>query len=284
MRLLGAGDNVVDRYRSLRRYYPGGNAVNVAVIAARLGIPSAYLGVVGDDEPGRHILASLRQEGVDVSAVRIVSGPTAHADIDLVDGDRVFLGSDRGVAMFTPDAEQLEVMAGYDIVHCGYASAMLPALPSLSRQTRVSFDFGQRWTVGSIAPHASRLYLASLSAGHLSVAETVAAVDQVLAAGARHVLATRGSAGAFLGGPHGTTFAAAERITPVDTLGAGDAFIATVLAHLICGDPPEIALADAAHQAAVVCGDHGAFGYPMPYSPDGEPAVASTTSRKGPTS
>lgn len=284
MRLLGAGDNVVDRYRSLGRYFPGGNAVNVAVFAARLGARSAYLGVVGDDEPGRHILGSLRREGVDITGVRIAHGPTAHADIDLIGGDRVFLGSDRGVAMFTPDAEQLEVMVGYDAVHCGYASAMLDAVPVLARRTRVSFDFGHRWSVGSVVPHAAHLYLASLSAGHLEVAETVRAVEQVVAAGARHVLATRGAAGAFLGGPHGVTYAKAEPVAAVDTLGAGDAFIATVLVHLFAGDPPEAAMADAAHQAALVCTDYGAFGYPMPYSPDGAPAVAGTTSMKGPSS
>lgn len=284
MRLLGAGDNVVDRYRSLGRCFPGGNAVNVAVFAARLGARSAYLGVVGDDEPGRHILGSLRQEGVDTTHVRTAHGPTAHADVDLVGSDRVFLGSNRGVAMFAADTEQLEIMAGYDVVHCGYASAMMDAVPVLSSRTRVSFDFGHRWTVDTVAPHATHLYLASLSAGHLDVADTVQAVEQVVAAGARYVLATRGAAGAFLGGPHGVTYARAELVKAIDTLGAGDAFIATVLVHMVAGDPPESAMADAAHQAALVCTDYGAFGYPMPYFPDGTAAVPSATSMKGATS
>ena len=37
MRLLGAGDNVADRYLHKAMQYPGGNALNVAVFAARLG-------------------------------------------------------------------------------------------------------------------------------------------------------------------------------------------------------------------------------------------------------
>ncbi len=67
MRLLGAGDNVVDRYRDLGLMYPGGNALNVAVAAARGGAAAAYVGAVGTDRAGDVVLAGLRAEGIDVS-------------------------------------------------------------------------------------------------------------------------------------------------------------------------------------------------------------------------
>ena len=41
MRLAGVGDNVVDRYRDLGLMFPGGQALNVAVHARRIGIESA---------------------------------------------------------------------------------------------------------------------------------------------------------------------------------------------------------------------------------------------------
>jgi len=37
VRLLGLGDNTVDTYVDQGWQYPGGNAVNVAVLARRLG-------------------------------------------------------------------------------------------------------------------------------------------------------------------------------------------------------------------------------------------------------
>ncbi|GAA2180211.1 PfkB family carbohydrate kinase [Brooklawnia cerclae] len=277
---MGAGDNVVDRYRSLGRYFPGGNAVNVAVFAARQGAASAYLGVVGDDEAGKHVLAALDAERVDTSHVRVVHGPNATADVDLVGNDRVFVGSDRGVAMFTPDARQLDVMAGYDVVHCGYASAMLASVPDLVQHTKVSYDFANRFVADDIVRHAGGLYLAAFSAGHLPSDEALRLVERATAAGARYVLATRGAAGAYLAGPHGVTFAAAEPIKAVDTLGAGDAFIATVLVRLFAGDPPGVATTAASHVAAQVCLDYGAFGHGAAYSPD-DATTTSVSTTKG---
>lgn len=49
MRLVGVGDNVVDRYLNLKVMYPGGNAVNVVAHAALLGEKSAYLGRIAED-------------------------------------------------------------------------------------------------------------------------------------------------------------------------------------------------------------------------------------------
>ena len=50
MRIVGVGDNVLDRYIDQGLMYPGGNAVNVPVLALRFGAEAAaYVGAVGDD-------------------------------------------------------------------------------------------------------------------------------------------------------------------------------------------------------------------------------------------
>lgn len=86
MKLAGVGDNVVDRYRDLGTMFPGGQALNVAVYARRAGVESAYLGVVGDDVAGRHVLGALVAEGVDTSHVQVRSGSNAFAEVALVGG------------------------------------------------------------------------------------------------------------------------------------------------------------------------------------------------------
>src|SRR5260221_12130430 len=50
---------------------PGGAPANVAVALARLGVPAAFIGRVGDDPFGHAILASFRAAGVDTSAARV---------------------------------------------------------------------------------------------------------------------------------------------------------------------------------------------------------------------
>ena len=48
VKVLGFGDNVVDKYEHIKTMYPGGNAVNFAVFAKKLGAErSAYMGIFG---------------------------------------------------------------------------------------------------------------------------------------------------------------------------------------------------------------------------------------------
>ncbi len=52
----------------------GGNAANVAVGAARLGLSVSFLATLGDDKTGREIVKQLKDEGVDVSGVKMAKG------------------------------------------------------------------------------------------------------------------------------------------------------------------------------------------------------------------
>ena len=63
----------------------GGKGGNQAVAAARLGAETAFVGAVGDDAFGEEARAALAAEGIDLTAVRTVPGPTGVALI-LVDG------------------------------------------------------------------------------------------------------------------------------------------------------------------------------------------------------
>lgn len=47
MKVIGIGDNVVDKYEHRRVRYPGGNALNFSVYAAMLDASAAYLGIFG---------------------------------------------------------------------------------------------------------------------------------------------------------------------------------------------------------------------------------------------
>lgn len=264
MRLLGAGDNVVDKYVTLEKMFPGGNAVNVAVFASRLGADAAYLGVLGDDDAGALVLKSLRQEGVQTDLARVVPGDNAYAEVSLVDADRVFIGSDRGVAMFDPTTEQLDAMADFDVVHTAYSGSLAPHTARMAERTLVSFDFGGRFTRESAWPLLPDLYLATFSASEMSAEEARLLAEEAVAAGAEHVLATRGGDGAFLASAGGVLHQDADQVVIRDTLGAGDAFIASVLVGLLSRRGMEETLASASAHAAQVCMDYGAFGHGVP--------------------
>ena len=67
IRVLGFGDNVVDKYEHEGIMYPGGNSVNFAVYASQMGVSGTYCGVFADDTEAELIRDALERQGVDYS-------------------------------------------------------------------------------------------------------------------------------------------------------------------------------------------------------------------------
>ena len=65
VRILAIGDNVCDKYLSRGKMYPGGQCVNTCVYAGMNGVPAAYLGQFGDDEPAKLMQEVLKEKGID---------------------------------------------------------------------------------------------------------------------------------------------------------------------------------------------------------------------------
>ena len=107
VKIATMGDNVVDCYVLRGEMFPGGNCLNVSIFLRRSGVESAYIGRIGKDPAGDLIWDALVAEGVDVSRLGRLDGPTAWCLIGHRDNDRIFLDHDLGVSMFTPSADDL---------------------------------------------------------------------------------------------------------------------------------------------------------------------------------
>ena len=64
IRVIGVGDNVVDKYMHTKTMYPGGNAFNFSAYASMLGASSSYMGVFGSDEAAQLVQATARELGI----------------------------------------------------------------------------------------------------------------------------------------------------------------------------------------------------------------------------
>lgn len=268
VRILAFGDNVVDCYADQGLMFPGGNCINHAVFARRFGVEAAYAGAVADDAAGRLIRRAFLAEGVDVSLLRFLPGQTAYCVIERRGGERVFAGANLGVSIIAPSAADLARMAQSDAVHTGRSSHVDAWLPQMARATRVSYDLATVHEAERIVRVAPHCFLLSLSGGDLSRDEGAALASMARRAGAVWVLVTRGAEGALLTGPAGLVEAAAVPVTPVDTLGAGDTFIARTLVGLLRREAPEDILIAAARAAAETCLSPGAFGHGAPMDVD----------------
>jgi fructoselysine 6-kinase len=261
MKLAGVGDNVVDRYRDLGTMFPGGQALNVAVYAHRFGIESAYLGAIGDDVAGRQVLEAMREEDLDIARLRVLAGPNASAEVALVEGNREFVGGDAGVSKFLLEPADLDYLASFDLIHSSESSYLEDQLGLLARVAPLSFDFSERRDAAYIEPLLPHVTFAEFSLSDLDDGAAEAWLERIHGLGPRLILATRGAAGALLYDGNRFWRQPAVPTEVIDTLGAGDAFIARVLVGIVRDEPFEISLAEAAVAAASTCGAYGAFGY-----------------------
>lgn len=262
--LLTVGDNVVDRYPDLGVFYPGGNAVNVAVHGRRCGAGAAYIGAVGTDIAGHAVLDALVAEGVDTSLLRIVEGANAYATVRIVQGNRVFEHGDPGVSRFALTAADFAAAAAATVVHTGECSMVEDQLADLSAAaSRLSFDFSER-PFEYIAAHAALVDVAVRSLPAARVEEAVAEARRIHALGPHLVVVTMGAGGAVAVTDDEVLHAPAPPTAVVDSLGAGDAFIARLLTGLIADTPLADLLHEATAYASAACTTFGAFGYQTP--------------------
>ncbi len=85
-------------------YLPGGGGNNTAVAFARLGLQAAFVGCVGQDEEGRHIMMNLKSEGVRTDYMQRVTGKKTGMSviINSFEGDRTvfsFRGSNDAICI-----------------------------------------------------------------------------------------------------------------------------------------------------------------------------------------
>lgn len=266
--LIGVGDNTVDTYVHLRKLFPGGNAVNVAVFAKQLGHDAGYLGWLGKDERGDFILSSLKAEGLDVSYCRqVTEKPTAFSTVELVDGDRVFGPADNGACdLIYLEDEDFRYIHAFDVVHTSVFSHLEDQLPLLKKASKyLSFDLSQRRDLDylkRVLPHTDIVFI-SLSEIPLSEQENLLRMMQAM--GPKLVVATRGKQGSWVFDGNKFFHQAIIPVEVVDTLGAGDAFAACFLMDIRDGIEIPQAMEHSAHFAAQNCAHYGAFGYGKPY-------------------
>jgi sugar/nucleoside kinase (ribokinase family) len=290
MKVIGIGDNVCDKYVHLKTMFPGGQALNFAVYAKMLGADASYMGVFGRDEVADHVLTTLDLLQVEHGRCRQYEGENGFASVTLVEGDRVFLGSNRGGAArehpLELTEEDLAYIRGFSHVHTSNNSYFNSQLAKVkSTGVSLSYDFSGRWRdeafVAQAAPYADYAFL---SCGSAPLEEAQEVCRRLCAAGCGRVIATRGSAGALYYDGADFFRQPPDPVEPVDTLGAGDSFATAFLLSFLesleragermAADRPlyeeevRAALRRGAAFAAKTCLVQGAFGHGKAFLPE----------------
>ncbi|WP_312502703.1 PfkB family carbohydrate kinase [Lacrimispora sp.] len=240
MKFLGLGDNVIDYYINTGTMYPGGNAVNTAVHASKLGSEAAYLGNLGDDELSEVIRNALKEHMVDFShCTTVKDGTTKCCDYTVTDGEHHFAGVRLGTNWSGPmilDQSQLEYMKDFDIIHSCCNAKMeadicktgrLPAVLTYDFSVKDKYRTDKYLTL--VCPY---LDLALFSCEPMEEEAAFHFCRKFHEHGAKHVLITMGQAGSFVSNGEVLVKGEVFTVNPVDTMGAGDAFLTAFIINL----------------------------------------------------
>jgi len=260
--VLTLGDNCLDVYLARGMAYPGGGPVNTAVYLARAGIRAAYAGAVGDDPGGRYLVRSLQEEGVETSWVQVFPGRTNLTFVRHVQGDRVFAGTRPGVrSQFRWQALPTSAYTEARVIHTtvdGGVDDLLPVLPD--GHGIVTYDFSRKFTPAR-RPLLPLIDVVFASAAALTERTALAQASKWLADGGRVVVLTMGHRGSLAVDKRGVYRCSAPAVRVLDTLGAGDAFIAGYIQGVLRDESVQVCLERGREVAAEALGCYGAFGH-----------------------
>ena len=271
MKIISVGDNVVDCYRDQQIYYPGGNAVNVAVNCKRFGAEkSSYIGIFGDDEPAEHIKKCLEVEVVDYTYSRKVYASSGKPQVmHNKEGERIFVGGPKDTAQhilrLNLTEKDIEYISMFDICHTSAYSSIEPELMKIAKACSISFDFSDEFTFDYVKSISQSVKFAFFSGSGCSDKEIYQLIQITDAAEVEVTGITLGYQCSLFFSKGKRYMQSIKPVKVVDTMGAGDSFIAGFLISYLDNKNMARALDFAADCAAKCCSYYGGFGYPHPY-------------------
>jgi ribokinase len=262
--LPAAGETVLgDSYVTV----PGGKGANQAVAAARAGAQVRMVGRVGSDGFAALSLAALRAAGVDTADVVADAAPTGCAVIGVdARGENQIIVASGANARVSAD-QVADALLGPDttlVLQMEVPAAANAALIARARRrgARIVLNLAPALALPDEALRAVDAIVVNAAEARRLGAGLAAADKALPAALARRldamVVMTLGAEGAIAAGRAGAWRVGALPIAPVDTTGAGDAFVGVFAASLDAGLPPDAALHRASVAAGLACLNLGA--------------------------
>lgn len=239
MPLPGTADTVEDI-----QFVTGGCAANTAAVAAKLGLPTRFAGLVGCDPLGDMVLAQLRASGVDIRATaRAEATPTSAVIVQVDDlGERSFLYREGASEQFCLEHIQTALLDEAEILYVGGAMKThrldLPALLHNARERNcitcldTDWDTNARWRqrLDAALPFLNYLLTNEQEGAMLSdEREPEAIAVSLLRRGPDCVIVKLGARGALFVTREELTHFPSFKVETVDTTCAGDCFAAGFL-------------------------------------------------------
>jgi ribokinase len=244
----------------------GGKGANQAVAAALCGARVSMVARVGDDLFGPATVENFKAQGIDASHVWITRGESsgvAPIFVDSAGQNRILVVKGANDALTPADVDaaapllrqadcivlQLEVPVEtvYYTLRFARQNGIRSILNPAPGQT---LDLGELANADYVVPNETEAEALS-GMPVRNIEEARACAQHLLDAGLRRIIVTLGGNGALCASADGMKHAPPHRVEPVDTTGAGDAFIGSFACFLGSGITESEALARANVYAAL---------------------------------
>ena len=254
---------------------PGGAPANVACAIAKLGGNSTFIGCIGNDPFGTFLLGVLQENDVDTSLAQRSKTFTTLAYVSIAkNGERDFVFSRGADKKLKYDPSVKKNFKG-NMVHLGAATALLGGgleeaynrylFDALTQEAFISFDpnfRGDLWKeeektfIKKCMPYVEKAHLckfsleeAQLLSGEKELKKACAVLHDI---GTQIIVITLGEEGTLISTPDYKTTVGSIRVNPVDTTGAGDAFIGCLLYQIAQLKDPYVILKNTDRLVAMV--------------------------------
>lgn len=259
MKTIAFGDNCIDNYVFQKKKYVGGCSVNFSVFVSELGGESSYLGAIGDDENGKLIMDELKRRNVDIKCVQIHHGKTAITNVELVNNDRKFISYDPGVLKkFKLTEKEKKYILSHDYLHTSVYGDVDCYLSEIAGKIKICYDFGNKLDYANIEKVLKYINYAFFS--YEKDDEYIREfLKRVSLYGTDCAVATLGENGSIA--YVGNKFYKQEinKVKVVDTIGAGDSFIAGFIVEMQKNNDVSMCLKKGAEKAEETIQHFGAI-------------------------
>lgn len=234
---IALADNCIDVYYKLNRYYLTGNSIDFAFNYKHMGGDVTEMTVLGNDVFAMALEEQLQQRDIPLRVLKRTNRPTGMATMDIVNGDKKHLHFS-GNAMEEIDfsKEDLLFIQGFDIVYCERWANIGRYIHQLKRPGQIwVYDFSKRLEQASndaLLPYLDYAFF-SYEQDDVYIRDFMVKTQQK---GAGCVIAMLGANGSLAYDGIQFHIQEAQQVPVVNTVGAGDSYIAAFTYGLSLGE------------------------------------------------
>lgn len=247
----------IDVYKNLNKFYPTGNGIDCIINLSKKGIKVSAISVVGNDDYGEKMLDTLKDYNVDISHMQLRDGETSVFIMDLLENnDRVHVKNIPGVMEnYIPTVEDINFAKNHEYIHTDLFGKVVHLIPELKENnSKLIFDFSvyaNDENMESLLPYIDYAFFSVGEGNHDKAIELLKRAKRY---GGSVMTATLGEDGSICYDGDRFYEGASVKTNVINTVGAGDSFIAGFMYGVISNKTIDECLKEGATLAAEIVG------------------------------